>query len=75
MIEKCTFSVEIKKKVMLYRQIQVYTSKKNSSKKPNKQILLFTWFYKFMVDILHTGICFQIIYTLTKSKLLRYTHI
>lgn len=42
MIEKCTFSVEIKKKVMLYRQIQVYTSKKNSSKKPNKQILLFT---------------------------------
>lgn len=66
MIEKCTFSVEIKKKVMLYRQIQVFTS---------KQILLFTWFYKFMVDISHTGICFQIIYTLTKSKLLRYTHI
>lgn len=33
MIEKCTFSVEIKKKVMLYRQIQVFTSKKKTQVK------------------------------------------
>lgn len=42
MIEKCTFSVEIKKRLCFIVKYKFSQVKKKSSEKPNKQILLFT---------------------------------